>query len=184
MGAKVTVDSATMLNKGLEIIEAHWLFGMEYDRITAIIHPQSVVHSLVEMMDGSLMAQLSTPTMQLPILYALGYPRRVPSSLVQTSLTELGALTFLPIEQERYPLFFLSQEAGRAGGLLPTVLNAANEAAIRLFLHGHIGFTDIHRLVNAALERADNVVEPGLEEILATNREVHERTLADYSELL
>ncbi|MCD4829255.1 MAG: 1-deoxy-D-xylulose-5-phosphate reductoisomerase [Candidatus Cloacimonetes bacterium] len=184
MGAKITVDSATMMNKALEVIEAHWLFGVGFDRIDAVIHPQSVVHSVVETVDGSMLAQMGVPSMRLPILYALGWPHRVPSTAVQTSLLDLPPLTFAPLERDRYPLFFTAIEAGRQGGLLPTVANAANEAAIRLFLDGRIRFIDIARLVEVVLRRSDNEPQPSLEMIVDTNKEVFARVMADYALLL
>ena len=166
MGTKVTIDSATMLNKGLEVIEAHWLFDIEYYRIKAIIHPQSIIHSLVEFVDGSMIAQMSVPTMQLPILYALTYPLHYPSEKVQTSLETLSALTFEPICPKRFPLFYLTCEAGKIGGLMPTILNAANEKAIDMFIKGEIPFTDIAKLVENALNKYENIPNPDLETIL------------------
>lgn len=172
MGAKVTLDSATMFNKALEVMEAHWLFGLPYAKIGALLHPQSVVHSLVEFVDGSFLAQLSAPDMKLPILCALAHPRRLPSQLVQTDLTRLGDLTFGALDPRRYPLFYLGLEVAREGGLLPTALNAANEAALQLFLSGRIAFTDIHRLCAEALEDFANIPSPSLEEIISANRAV------------
>ena len=174
MGAKVTLDSATMFNKALEVMEAHWLFGLPYAKIGALLHPQSVVHSLVEFVDGSFLAQLSAPDMKLPILCALAHPRRLPSQLVQTDLTRLGDLTFGALDPRRYPLFYLGLEVAREGGLLPTALNAANEAALQLFLSGRIAFTDIHRLCAEALEDFANIPSPSLEEIISANRAVFE----------
>lgn len=174
MGAKVTLDSATMFNKALEVMEAHWLFGLPYAKIGALLHPQSVVHSLVEFVDGSFLAQLSAPDMKLPILCALSHPRRLPSQLVQTDLTRLGDLTFGALDPRRYPLFYLGLEVAREGGLLPTALNAANEAALQLFLSGRIAFTDIHRLCAEALEDFANIPSPSLEEIISANRAVFE----------
>ena len=174
MGAKVTLDSATMFNKALEVMEAHWLFDLPYAKIGALLHPQSVVHSLVEFVDGSFLAQLSAPDMKLPILCALSHPRRLPSQLVQTDLTRLGDLTFGALDPRRYPLFYLGLEVAREGGLLPTALNAANEAALQLFLSGRIAFTDIHRLCAEALEDFANIPSPSLEEIISANRAVFE----------
>lgn len=172
MGAKVTLDSATMFNKALEVIEAHWLFGLPYDRISAIIHPQSVIHSLVEFIDGSFLAQLSVPDMKLPILYALSWPERVESDLVKTDLNLLPDLTFRSIEPERYPLFYLGLEAAKQGGIHPTVMNAAVEAASALFLKGIIPFTEITDLVKAALDRQSPIAHPDLETIIEVNRRV------------
>jgi 1-deoxy-D-xylulose-5-phosphate reductoisomerase len=175
MGAKVTLDSATMFNKALEVIEAHWLFAMPYANISAIIHPQSIIHSLVEFIDGSFLAQLSTPDMKLPILYALSYPHRVTSALVKTELARISELTFREIEPQRYPLFYLGLEAAKSGGIHPTVMNAAVEAASMLFLNGNIAFTDMMWLVQEALDRFPNTTEPDLETIIRVNREVFER---------
>ncbi len=174
MGAKVTLDSATMFNKALEVIEAHWLFNLPYTQISAIMHPQSIIHSLVEFIDGSFLAQLSTPDMKLPILYALSYPERVESELVKTNLSKLKDLNFREIEPQRYPLFYLGLEAAKSGGLMPTVMNAAVEAASALFLSGHIGFTDISGLVKTALDNFTNIAEPDLETIIQTNTDVQQ----------
>lgn len=177
MGAKVTLDSATMFNKALEVIEAHWLFNLPYTQISAIMHPQSIIHSLVEFIDGSFLAQLSTPDMKLPILYALSYPKRVESALVKTDLTKLANLNFRKIEPQRYPLFYLGLEAANSGGLMPTVMNAAVEAASALFLSGLIGFTDISGLVKTALDNFTNIAEPDLETIIQTNTDVQQWVL-------
>ncbi len=179
MGAKVTLDSATMFNKALEVMEAHWLFDLDWSQIKAVLHPQSVIHSLVEFVDGSFLAQLSTPDMKLPILYALSYPKRVKSALVKTKLTELPPLTFGVIEPDRYPLFYIGCEAGRRGGIMPTVVNSANEAALRLFLDGRITFQQITEVVEAAFADAEFAEEPDLETIIETNREVYKQITAD-----
>ncbi len=178
MGAKVTLDSATMFNKALEVMEAHWLFDLDWDQVSAVIHPQSVIHSLVEFIDGSLLAQMSVPDMKLPILYALSYPERHHSRLVKTDLAKLATLTFEEIDPQRYPLFYLGVEAGRRGGLLPTVANAANEAALRLFREKKIGFNGIGELVRQAVETEENVANPDLETILSSNRTTYERVIS------
>jgi len=172
MGPKVTIDSATMMNKGLEVIEAHWLFDMDYDSINAVIHPQSVIHSIVEFIDGSMLAQMSTPTMQLPILYALTHPKRVHSDKVVTYPEALTSLTFDSIDPQRYPLFFIAVEAGKAGGIMPTVLNAANEVAIEKFLRGEIAFVEIAKYVDNVLVGYKNISDPDLETILEVNERV------------
>lgn len=177
MGAKVTLDSATMFNKALEVIEAHWLFGLPYSQISAIMHPQSIIHSLVEFIDGSFLAQLSTPDMKLPILYALSYPERVASSLVKTDLRTLSNLSFREIEPTRYPLFFLGLEVAKSGGLHPTVMNAAVEAASALFLQGKIAYTDMMWVVYNALDTVPNIPHPDLNTIIGTNKEVYQRIL-------
>lgn len=170
MGAKVTLDSATMVNKALEVMEAHWLFGMPWEAINAVIHPTSIVHSMVEFIDGSYLAQLSNPDMKLPILYALSWPQRWQSALLYSDPLEFGKLEFLPIEKERYPLFYLGLEAARAGGIMPTVYNAANEAALQEFLEGRIGFCDIYKRVARELDSFINIPNPDLETVLAVNR--------------
>lgn len=177
MGAKVTLDSATMFNKALEVMEAHWLFDMPYEQIRAIIHPQSIIHSLVEYVDGSFLAQMSTPDMMLPILFALSYPQRCKSDLVRTDLLQLSALTFEDIDPQRYPLFFLGVEAGKAGGIMPTVINAANEAALRLFLERKIGFSDLASRVEKTLQQASNVSAPDWETILSANAWAYQTTI-------
>src|SRR5687768_7127105 len=134
MGPKITIDSATLFNKGLEMIEARWLFDLEIDRVKVVIHPQSVVHSMVEFIDGSILAQLSTPDMCLPIQYALTYPERVRSDRVQTNLAQLGSLTFAEPDLDRFPALTLARQAGRTGGTMPAVLNAANEVAAQAFV--------------------------------------------------
>ncbi len=179
MGAKVTLDSATMFNKALEVMEAHWLFDLSYDRIKAVLHPQSVIHSLVEYVDGSFLAQMSVPDMKLPILYALSYPERYESNLVQTDLLQLPALTFAEISPSRYPLYYLGVESGKQGGILPTVANAANEAALKLFTAGKIGFTKIAEVVEKALQKADQSEHPELEEITRINRKTYAEILTE-----
>lgn len=174
MGAKITIDSATMFNKGLEVIEAHWLFGIEYSRIKAVIHPQSIIHSCVECKDGSILSQMSRPSMQLPILYALSYPDHIESDVIQTNMLDLPPLTFCPIEKHRYPLYFLTLEAGKAGGLMPSAMNAANEAAIKLFLENKIPFTGIYRIVADYLNSFTNIENPDIDTILEANSHIFE----------
>jgi len=151
MGPKVTVDSATLLNKGMEIIEAHWLFGLPYPRIEVVVHPQSIVHSLVEFHDGSVKAQLGFPDMRLPIQYALGYPERLPTRYTALDWKTVGPLTFEPVDTERFPCLRLAREAGEKGATYPAVLAAADEVAVELFLQGRIGFLDIPRCIEEAL---------------------------------
>jgi 1-deoxy-D-xylulose-5-phosphate reductoisomerase len=153
MGRKITVDSATLANKALEVIEAHFLFGVPYDRIEVVVHPQSVIHSFVEFVDGSVMAQLGEPNMELPILYAMTHPERLRDSGVQPfDPVALSPLTFEPVRHEDFPALRLGLSAGRAGGLAPAVFNAANEEAVALFLDRRIGFRDIARAIESALE--------------------------------
>jgi 1-deoxy-D-xylulose-5-phosphate reductoisomerase len=166
MGRKITIDSATLFNKGLEMIEARWLFDIEIGRVRVVIHPQSIVHSLVEFVDGSMLAQLSTPDMCLPIQYALTYPARVASDRVQTNLAKLGQLTFEEPDRERFPALDLARKAGEVGGTLPAVLNAANEMAVNAFLKGRIGFPEINQVVARVMDRHAVVTRPRLEQIL------------------
>ncbi|OUM96946.1 MAG: 1-deoxy-D-xylulose-5-phosphate reductoisomerase [Thermobacillus sp. ZCTH02-B1] len=153
MGAKITVDSATMANKGLEVIEARWLYDMDYDRIDVLLHPESIVHSLVEFADRSVIAQLSMPDMRIPIQYALTWPERRPSPAPPLDLAAIGRLHFRPMDYERYPCLRMAYEAGRAGGSAPLVFNAANEAAVERFLRGDISFLQIEDTIAAMLER-------------------------------
>jgi len=169
MGRKITIDSATLFNKGLEMIEARWLFEVEIGRVSVVVHPQSVVHSMVEFIDGSMLAQLSTPDMCLPIQYALTYPDRAPSERVQTDLAKLGSLTFEEPDADRFPALNLARRAGEVGGTLPAVLNAANEAAVEAFVNGRIPFPQISDLVRRTMERHQAVSHPTLEQILAAD---------------
>jgi 1-deoxy-D-xylulose-5-phosphate reductoisomerase len=166
MGKKITIDSATLFNKGLEMIEARWLFDIEMDRVSVVVHPQSVVHSMVEFVDGSMLAQLSTPDMCLPIQYALTYPDRVPSERVQTSLSKLGSLTFEEPDPLRFPALQLARRAGEIGGTLPAVLNAANEIAVNTFVEGGISFPQISETVRLAMDEHKVVADPDLAQIL------------------
>jgi 1-deoxy-D-xylulose-5-phosphate reductoisomerase len=169
MGRKITIDSATLMNKGLEVIEAHWLFGLDYDRIEILIHPQSIVHSLVELADTSVLAQLGWPDMHLPILYGLSWPERLSTPWEPLDLVKLGSLTFKAPDHRKYPCLQLAYAAGRAGGTLPAVLNAANEAAVNLFLQERIRFLDIPRLLEQVCERHQVIANPTLEDILAVD---------------
>lgn len=166
MGKKITIDSATLFNKGLEMIEARWLFGIEMNRLDVVIHPQSVVHSMVEFVDGSIIAQLSTPDMCLPIQYALTYPERVGSQRVQTDFARIGSLTFEQPDVERFPALKLARRAGETGGTLPAVLNAANEVAVEAFCARKITFDQIPSLVARTMDRHQTISHPKLEQIL------------------
>jgi 1-deoxy-D-xylulose-5-phosphate reductoisomerase len=154
MGAKITIDSATLMNKGLEILEAHALFGLPFDAIDVVVHPQSIVHSMVEFIDGSVVAQLGTPDMRLPIWIALQAPERVEAEFERLDLARVGTLTFEPLDHERFPCVGLAVEAGRRGGTFPAVLNAANEVAVAAFLEERIGYADIASLVRDVLDAA------------------------------
>lgn len=166
MGKKITIDSATLFNKGLEMIEARWLFNIGLDKVDVVIHPQSVIHSMVEFVDGSIMAQLSVPDMCLPIQYALTYPERAPSTRVQTNLVELGALSFEKPDPDRFPALRLARRAGEIGGTMPAVLNAANEVAVEAFLNRRIRFSDIPQIVEQVMESHTVVENPDLPQIL------------------
>jgi 1-deoxy-D-xylulose-5-phosphate reductoisomerase len=166
MGRKITIDSATLFNKGLEMIEARWLFDVEMARVSVVVHPQSVVHSMVEFVDGSMLAQLSTPDMCLPIQYALTYPDREPSARVQTNLAKLGNLTFEEPDLARFPSLDLARRAGDVGGTSPAVLNAANEVAVEAFLNQRINFPQISETVRRTMDRHQVVPHPTLDQIL------------------
>lgn len=171
MGRKITIDSATLMNKGLEVIEAHYLFGVDYDDIEIVIHPQSIIHSLIELQDTSVLAQLGWADMRLPLLYSLSYPDRVPTQWERLDLVKLGTLTFRAPDHAKYPCMRLAYAAGRAGGCMPAVLNAANEQAVALFLEEKIRFLDIPRLIEETCDRYTNQnrSNPTLEEILAAD---------------
>ncbi len=169
MGRKITIDSATLFNKGLEMIEARWLFGIGMDRVQVIVHPQSVVHSMVEFVDGSILAQLSSPDMCLPIQYALTYPDRAACGRVQTNFAKIGSLTFEEPDLERFPALGLARLAGDRGGTLPAVLNAANEIAVDAFCERRLSFTGITRVVAEAMDRHRHLAHPGFEQILAAD---------------
>ena len=170
MGPKITIDSATMFNKGLEMIEARWLFDVEMPRVSVIVHPQSVVHSMVEYIDGSLIAQLSSPDMCLPIQYALTYPDRVSNDRVQTNFAQIGSLEFEDPDIDKFPALRLAREAGEVGGAAPAVLNAANEEAVAAFVDRKIGFTQISEVVESTLKALKLSKSPSLEEILESDR--------------
>jgi len=169
MGRKITIDSATLFNKGLEMIEARWLFDIEMARVGVVVHPQSIVHSMVEFVDGSLLAQLSTPDMCLPIQYALTYPDRMASERVQTNFPKVGTLTFEEPDLERFPALELARRAGTIGGTLPAVLNAANEVAVEAFVNQKINFPQITDLVCRTMDAHETVPHPTLEQILAAD---------------
>jgi 1-deoxy-D-xylulose-5-phosphate reductoisomerase len=169
MGRKITIDSATLFNKGLEMIEARWLFGIDIGRVGVVVHPQSVVHSMVEFVDGSILAQLSTPDMCLPIQYALTYPERASSERVQTNFAEIGTLSFEQPDRERFPALNLARRAAEIGGTMPAVLNAANEVAVDAFCSRKITFDHIANVVSDAMDRHEVAREADLETILAAD---------------
>lgn len=171
MGAKVTIDSASMMNKGFEMIEAKWLFGCPADKIEIVVHPQSIVHSMVEFVDGSIKAQLGVPDMHLPIRYALGYPDRLPSTQPSLSLSQYSTLTFEAPDLRRFPLLSFAFDAVARGGNMPCILNAANEVGVASFLKGEIRFTDMPCLVAHAMEKTPFIAAPELSDLVATNSE-------------
>jgi 1-deoxy-D-xylulose-5-phosphate reductoisomerase len=175
MGAKISIDSATLMNKGLEVIEAQWLFGVDIDKIEVVIHPSSVVHSMVEFADGSIIAQLGKTDMRLPIQYALTYPERVETSVERLSITDVSPLEFFKPSFEKFPCLRLAYEAARAGGTMPAVLNAANEVAVEEFLGRRLGFGDIPRLIEDVMQKhaATGETPPGeltLEDVLVADK--------------
>ena len=169
MGKKITIDSATMFNKGLEMIEAHWLFGLPMAQVDVVVHPQSIVHSMVEFVDGSVLAQLSVTDMCFPIQYAITYPERRPSGLPPLDLPKLGALTFEKPDEKRFPALRLAREAGEASGTLPGVFNAANEVAVEAFLDEKIPFPKIWELVESVMTSHQNISRPDLPAIIAAD---------------
>ncbi len=169
MGPKITIDSATMMNKGLEVIEAHWLFDLPYEQIAVVVHPQSLIHSMVEFYDGSVKAQLGQPDMRLPIQVALGYPERLPQRYTALDWAQAGPLTFEPPDLERFPCLRLARQAGEAGATYPAVLAAADEVAVGAFLAGRSGFFEIPALIEAALEAHRPTPSPDLEAVLAAD---------------
>ncbi|MFZ3587887.1 1-deoxy-D-xylulose-5-phosphate reductoisomerase [Bacillus sp. DJP31] len=172
MGAKITVDSATMMNKGLEVIEARWLFNIPYEKIEVILHKESIIHSMVEYDDTSVIAQLGTPDMRVPIQYALTYPMRLEMPLAKRlNLSEIGTLHFEKMDLDRFKCLHFAYQAGKSGGTMPTVLNAANEVAVDAFLKGRVSFLQIEDLIEQALEKHENSMEPNLEEIQQVDKE-------------
>ena len=178
MGAKISVDSATMMNKGLELIEAHHLFGLPADRIEIVVHPQSIVHSMVAYVDGSVLAQLGTPDMRIPISYALAWPERMRTPSERLDLSAVARLDFEEPDPDRFPALRLARESLVAGGIAPTVLNAANEEAVERFLDGRIGFLDIARTVEGVLEAFPGTEAGSLEEVREADRLARERARA------
>ncbi|OCQ88878.1 1-deoxy-D-xylulose-5-phosphate reductoisomerase [Nostoc sp. MBR 210] len=179
MGRKITVDSATLMNKGLEVIEAHFLFGLDYDNIEIVIHPQSIIHSLIELQDTSVLAQLGWPDMRLPLLYALSWPDRIYTDWERLDLVKAGSFTFREPDHQKYPCMQLAYAAGKAGGSMPAVLNAANEQAVALFLAEKIRFLDIPRCIEWVCDRHqnDNCTNPSLDDILAADQWARQEVL-------
>ncbi len=175
MGQKITIDSATMMNKGLEVIEARWEFDMQPSDIQVVIHPQSVVHSMVRYQDGSIIAQLGIPDMRIPIAYALAFPNRLEGSWPALDLTRQGQLNFIPVEKKRFPALSLAYDALREGRTMPAVLNAANEVAVAAFLNRRIGFREIHRIIKRTMQIHANRRATDIDEVLEVDRWAREK---------
>jgi 1-deoxy-D-xylulose-5-phosphate reductoisomerase len=169
MGAKITIDSATLANKALEVIEGHFLFGIPFDRIRTVVHPTSIVHSMVEFRDGSTLAQMGHPTMEVPILYALAYPERPEDGRAEFDPIAAGPLVFEALREDAFPMFSLGVEAGRAGGIMPIVYNAANEVVVETFLGGRIGFASLPELVGFTMARFEPEPIRDLEHVWRTD---------------
>lgn len=174
MGAKITIDSATMMNKGLEVIEAHWLFHLPYEQIHVLLHKESIIHSMVQFHDGSVIAQLGTPDMRVPIQYALTYPDRFPLHIERLNLAEVATLHFQKVDMNRFRCLQFAYEAGKIGGTMPTVLNAANEEAVAAFLAGKISFLAIEQYIEQAMERHVPIADPDLDTIRMIDRETRQ----------
>lgn len=174
MGSKITIDSATMMNKGLEVIEAHWLFALPGERIEVVIHPQSIIHSMVEFVDGSIKAQMSIPDMKLPIQYALSYPERFSSNFIETDLPKIHQLSFYEPDFGKFKCLKLAYDAMEAGGTAPCILNAANEIAVHQFLNGRIKFTQIPELIDTCMNKMDVISNPNMETIVECDRQTRE----------
>jgi 1-deoxy-D-xylulose-5-phosphate reductoisomerase len=178
MGRKISVDSATMMNKGLEVIEAHWLFGASADEIEVLIHPQSVIHSMVSYVDGSVLAQLGNPDMRTPIAHALAYPERITSGVAEIDLAQIGRLIFERPDFDRFPCLKLAYDALRTGGTAPAVLNAANEIAVQAFLEGRIGFRMIDQLIARVMDAVPATAVTGIEALLEQDRRARDVALS------
>jgi 1-deoxy-D-xylulose-5-phosphate reductoisomerase len=170
MGSKITIDSATMMNKGLEVIEAHWLFGLPFDKIDVVIHPQSIIHSMVQFVDGSIKAQMGLPDMKLPIQYALSFPERFENDFVRTDLPLINNLTFFEPDFDKFECLKLAYQVLETGGTAPCILNAANEVAVDKFLKGLIKFSDIPKFINTALNKIENHSNPDIETIIECDK--------------
>lgn len=174
MGAKITIDSATLMNKGLEVIEAKWLFGVDIDDIEVVVHRESIIHSMVEFCDNSIIGQMSLPSMKHPIQYAFTYPERLPSADMQVNFKELGKMTFYEPDRKTFRCLDLAEKAGKIGGTMPTIINAANEAAVNGFLNGKVKFLEIAEIAESAMSEFSSIQNPSLNDIIETDREVRE----------
>ena len=181
MGSKISVDSATLMNKGLEVIEAHWLFGVDYSKIEVVVHPQSIIHSMVRYGDGSILAHLGYPDMRIPIQFALTYPERWINTLEHLDFAQIGTLTFEKPDLQKFPSLELAYYAGKEGGIMPTILNAANEVAVEIFLQGQIKFLQIPKLVETALAKSQQIASPSLDDILEADKATRIETKNVYS---
>ena len=179
MGGKITVDCASLMNKGLEVIEAHWLYDMPYEKIEVIVHPQSIVHSMIRCNDGAVLAELGVPSMKLPIQYALTYPKRLYGLPERPDFAKIGQLTFENPDTEKFPALKLAYSAGKLGGTMPACMNAANEAAVNMFFKGMIKFTDIPKIAEKTMNAHTVIYNPTLEEILETNKWAYEYAQKD-----
>jgi 1-deoxy-D-xylulose-5-phosphate reductoisomerase len=177
MGSKITIDSASLMNKGLEVIEAHWLFGSDYDDIKVLVHPQSIVHSMIRLVDGTVLAEMGSADMRMPIQYCLTYPERIASLGDKLELDKIAALEFFQADTEKFPNLKYAYTAGKAGGTYPAVLNAVNEVAVYSFLKGEIPFLAMSRVVASVLDQHQNILDPNLEEILNFDREARRLAL-------
>jgi len=182
MGRKITIDSATLMNKGFEIIEARHLFSQPYERLRVCVHPQSIIHSLVEFKDGAVMAQLGVPDMELPIQYALSWPQRLPINAKRLNLSDIGTLEFFEPDVDKFPCLNICIEAGKTGGTAPAVINAANEVAVELFLNKKIAFTDIPKIVEEALNEHTPLKADSVDVIMGVDKETRERVAGKYKE--
>jgi len=181
MGSKITIDSSTLMNKGLEVIEAHHLFDIPFSQIEVVIHPQSIIHSLVEFKDGNLLAHLGLPDMRFPIQYALTYPEKWENPWPKTSLSKLPGLQFHEPDFKKFPLLKLAFECGIQGNVFPAVLNAANEAAVSLFLNKKIGYMDIFKLARASVEKTNSIDKPSISDIIALDKTIKEQLIHEYT---
>jgi 1-deoxy-D-xylulose-5-phosphate reductoisomerase len=177
MGAKITIDSATLMNKGLEMIEAKWLFGLSPEQIEVIVHPQSVIHSIVQFEDGSMKAQMGLPDMKLPIQYALGYPLRLKSDLKRFDFTNCSSLTFEKADTETFRNLALATEAMRRCGNMPCIVNAANEIAVAAFLRDQIGFLEMSDVIEDCMQKISFIAQPSYEDYVETDSETRKRAL-------
>lgn len=183
MGKKITIDSASLMNKGLEVIEAKWLFGVSVEQISVVIHPQSIIHSMVEFLDGSIIGQLGIPDMRIPISYALSFPERLEIGLPRLSLTEVGQLTFMEPDLEKFPCLRIAMDACRKGGALPPAMNAANEVSVNAFLEGRLRFTDLAGVIENTMLSFENCPADSLQDIMIIDREARIRAQQELSSL-